>query len=65
MCSAERSGWTKATNNDGTISVKDISSIGVANNYQAYINSSKDVDKPSGMTSFMISSLILELPDTL
>jgi rhamnogalacturonyl hydrolase YesR len=56
---------TKATNNNGTISVKDISSIGVANNYQAYISSSKDVDKPSGMTSFMLSSLTQELPDAL
>jgi rhamnogalacturonyl hydrolase YesR len=55
---------TKATNANGTISVKDISSIGVASSYQAYISSPKDVDKPSGMTSFMVSSLIRELPGT-
>jgi rhamnogalacturonyl hydrolase YesR len=48
------------TGSDGLIDVVDCSSIGIQDNYQAYINSPKEVNPFAGVTSFILGTSIME-----
>jgi rhamnogalacturonyl hydrolase YesR len=45
---------------DGLIDVFDCSSIGIQDNFQAYINSPKEVNPFAGVTSFILGTSIME-----
>jgi len=48
------------TGADGLIDVFDCSSIGIQDNFQAYINSPKEVNPFAGVTSFILGTSIME-----
>jgi rhamnogalacturonyl hydrolase YesR len=48
------------TGSDGLIDVVDCSSIGIQDNFQAYINSPKEVNPFAGVTSFILGTSIME-----
>ncbi len=50
------------TNNNGFIDLLDCSSIGVQNNYQAYINQPKEISPYAAFGSFIIGTAAIELP---
>ena len=49
-----------ATAADGGIDIRDCSSIGIMDNYQAYINCPKEVNPFAGVTSFILGTGIME-----
>ena len=54
---------TKAvTGTDGLIDIRDCSSIGIMDNYQAYITSPKEVNPFAGVTSFILGTSSMERP---
>ena len=53
----------KATaNSDGSVDIKDCSSIGVQNTYSDYVSKPKQVSPPSCVSSFIAGTLIVEKP---
>ncbi len=47
---------------DGGLDVHDCSSIGILDNYQAYIESPKEVNPFAGVTSFILGTSAMERP---
>jgi rhamnogalacturonyl hydrolase YesR len=47
---------------DGGFDVRDCSSIGIMDNYQAYIDSPKEVNPFAGVTSFILGTSVMERP---
>ena len=48
------------TGTDGRIDVFDCSSIGIQDNYEAYVHCPKEVNTFAGVTSFMLGTSIME-----
>jgi rhamnogalacturonyl hydrolase YesR len=51
-------------NSDGSLDVKDCSSIGVQGSYSAYVSKAKQVSPPSCVSSFIAGTLVVEKPTT-
>jgi hypothetical protein len=45
----------------GLVDIRDCSSIGIQDNYQAYINSPKEVNPFAPVTSFILGTSIIEV----